>query len=47
MGKDKDEDKPGRHEDSRDRDGHKEGYDHANTIDVNESGGGKHSEDDK
>lgn len=48
MGKDKEEDKPGRHDDSRDRDGYKkDDYDHANTKDVDESSGGRHSEDDK
>jgi len=46
--KDKDEDQRGRHEDNRPRNGYKEGgYDHAKTKDVNESSGGKHSEDDK
>jgi hypothetical protein len=38
----------GEHEDNRDRDGHKkDGYDHTKTKDVNESGSGKHSKDDK
>lgn len=37
----------GKHEDNRDRDGHKEDYDHSKTKDVNESGSGKHSKDDK
>jgi hypothetical protein len=29
------------------QDGHKEGYDHSKTKDVNESGSGKHGKDDK
>jgi len=37
----------GRHEDNRDRDGHKEGYDHSKTKDVNESGSGKHRKEDR
>ncbi len=47
MADDKRED-DGEHEDNRDRDGHKkDGYDHTKTKDVNESGSGKHSKDDK
>ncbi|MGH3941022.1 MAG: hypothetical protein ACRDTG_20755 [Pseudonocardiaceae bacterium] len=48
MGRDKDEDKSGKHDDDRDRDGYKkDDYDHSKTKDVNESSGGRHSEDDK
>jgi hypothetical protein len=36
----------GQHEDNRDRDGHKQGYDHSKTKDVNESGSGKHRKED-
>lgn len=37
----------GKHEDNSDRDGHKGGYDHSNTKDVNESSSGKHGKDDR
>lgn len=47
MADDKDEDN-GKHEDNRYLDGYKkDGYDHTKTKDVNESGGGKHSKDNK
>ncbi|HEU0088776.1 MAG TPA: hypothetical protein VFQ77_14215 [Pseudonocardiaceae bacterium] len=36
----------GKHEDASIRDGQKGDYDHANTKDVTESGGGKHDKDD-
>lgn len=48
MGKNKEEDKPGEHEDNSDYDGYKKGgYDHETTKDVDESSGGRHSKDDK
>lgn len=37
----------GKHGDNRDENGHKEGYDHSNTKDVTESGGGRHDKDDR
>lgn len=36
----------GKHEDNRDRDGYKEGYDPSKTKDVNESGSDKHGRED-
>lgn len=47
MDKNKDEDKPGEHEDNRTYDGYnKDGYDHSTTKNVDESSGGRPSEDD-
>ena len=37
----------GKHADNTESDGHKDDYDHTQTKDVNDSGGGKHDEDDK
>ncbi len=37
----------GQHENTSDRDGHKDDYDHSKTKDVSESGGGGHDKDDR
>jgi hypothetical protein len=36
-----------KHADKSESDGHKDTYDHTRTKDVNESGQGKHGDDDK
>jgi hypothetical protein len=36
-----------KHGDNRDENGHKEGYDHSNTKDVNDPRGGRHRKEDR